>query len=378
MKILITGGAGFIGVNLAFKLKARGHKVVILDNLHPQIHGPQPEETSSLYRSIKNKFEFHRRDVTIANDWFKVLDGVEVIVHLAAETGTGQSMYEIEKYTQVNSIGTALLLDILANTKQHHVKKIVIASSRAIYGEGKYFSEELGTVYPDQRKDSDMSRGDFEVKYPGASSPLQLLPTDEISKIHPSSVYGITKQNQEQLVMCVCPSLGIDCVAFRYQNVYGPGQSLKNPYTGILSIFSTLIKTNKPINIFEDGLESRDFVFIEDATDATILGIEKEEANGEIFNVGYGAPVNVLTVARTLVKKYGIDVPLNITGNYRIGDIRHNYADLQKIKSLLGYQPKYDFEAGISSFVAWVNEQEIAESRFEHSYNEMKSKGLLK
>jgi dTDP-L-rhamnose 4-epimerase len=223
-----------------------------------------------------------------------------------------------------------------------------------------------------------MLKGDFEVKYPGTSTPLQLLPTDEDSKIHPLSVYGITKQNQEQMVMCVCKSIGIHAVAFRYKNVYGPGQSLHNPYTGMLSIFSTLIKNEKPINIFEDGLESRDFVFIDDATDVTILGIEKEEANGQIFNVGSGVATSVITVAQTLIKKYGIDVPLQVSGNFRIGDIRHNYADLKKTNSYLGYVPKWPFETGIASLVEWVNEQQIFESKFDDSFNEMKSKGLLK
>lgn len=377
MKIVITGGSGFIGSNLALKLLSRGHDVVVMDALTEQIHGSDPENTSPLFRNIKGKTKFYRGNVCIKEHWEKILPGAEVIVHLAAETGTGQSMYEIEKYTRVNIGGTSLMLDILANNK-HTIKKVVIASSRAIYGEGKYISEEYGPVYPEGRVTEDMSRGDFEVKFKNNTAPLKLTATDEESKIHPSSVYGITKQNQEQMVMCVCRSLNINAVSLRYQNVYGPGQSLKNPYTGILSIFSTLIKTNKPINIFEDGKESRDFVYIDDVVSATVLAIEKEEANGEIFNVGTGVPTNVLHVARTLVSNYGINVPINITGNFRVGDIRHNYADLAKIERLLGYRPGFDFETGIRSFVTWVNEQEITESRFDDSMGEMKSKGLLK
>jgi dTDP-L-rhamnose 4-epimerase len=202
--------------------------------------------------------------------------------------------------------------------------------------------------------------------------------TDEESKIHPTSVYGITKQNQEQMVMVVCKALGIAPVAFRYQNVYGPGQSLSNPYTGILSIFSTLIRNKKPVNIFEDGKESRDFVFIDDVVRATILGIEKDEANGEVFNVGTGTATTVMEVAQQLLKNYGIEVPLQISGNFRIGDIRHNYSDNRKIEKLLGFVPSVSFASGVAKFTAWVMEQEIISSRFEESVEEMKSKGLLK
>lgn len=378
MKILITGGAGFIGSNLALTLLKRRHSVVILDNLSEQIHGKEPAITSPLYRTVKDKVDFIKGNVCSRSDWEKALKDVEVVVHLAAETGTGQSMYEIHKYTEVNIGGTSLLLDILACDKKMRVKKVVVASSRSIYGEGKYYSDEFGFVYPEHRITADMEKGDFEVKIKGSKSPLRLMPTDENSKIHPSSVYGITKQNQEQMVMCVCQSLNIDSVALRYQNVYGPGQSLHNPYTGILSIFSTLIKTNKPINIFEDGKESRDFVYIDDVVKATVLAIEKNEANGEVFNVGTGVPVNVSEVADSLVKNFSIEVPVKITGNFRLGDIRHNYADLAKISKVLGFLPEVDFHTGIQKFVSWVNEQQIGESRFESSIEEMKSKGLLK
>ena len=294
----------------------------------------------------------------------------------SAETGTGQSMYEVEKYVDVNINGTALMLNLLVNGS-YNVKKVVVASSRSIYGEGKYISKELGAVYPTQRESIHMDQGDFEVKYPNSSA-LTLVGTDEESKIHPSSVYGITKQNQEQMVLTVCPTVGIAGVAFRYQNVYGPGQSLKNPYTGILSIFSTQIKNGNNINIFEDGLESRDFVYIDDVVDATILGLEKEEANNQVFNVGTGVATNVLTVANELVKNYGIDVSINVSGNYRLGDIRHNYADLTKINRLLGFSPKVSFEVGLKNFAEWVNTQEVQEDKYQKSIDEMKAKGLYK
>lgn len=374
--ILITGGAGFIGSNLALKLVDKGYKVTVLDNLSPQIHGKTPTETSSLYLSIKDRVKFILGTVTSEEDWIKAIEGQDAIVHYAAETGTGQSMYEVKKYIDVNINGTALLLDLLVNTK-HNVKKVIVASSRSIYGEGKYISQELGAVYPTQRTADYMDQGDFEVKYPG-SSKLMLVATDEMSKIHPSSVYGITKQNQEQMVLTVCPTIGIAGVAFRYQNVYGPGQSLKNPYTGILSIFSTQIKNGNGINIFEDGKETRDFVFIDDVVDATILGLEKDEANNEVFNVGTGVATDVLEVANSLIKNYGVDVPVTVSGNYRLGDIRHNYADLTKIKNLLGFEPKVSFNEGLAKFTAWVNTQDVQEDQYQKSIDEMKSKGLYK
>lgn len=376
-KVLISGGAGFIGSNLALHLLEHGYEVTVLDNLSEQIHGADAETTSPLYRSIKDKVRFIKGTVTSVDDWKKAIADNEVIVHLAAETGTGQSMYQVSKYVDVNIGGTAIMLDLLANHKTN-VKKVVIASSRAIYGEGKYISKELGVVYPEHRTAALMDAGNFEVTYPGATSPLQLTATDEESKIHPSSVYGITKYNQEQMVMTVCSSIGIAAVAFRYQNVYGPGQSLSNPYTGILSIFSTLIKNNKPINIFEDGKESRDFVFIDDVVNATFLGIEKDEANGQVFNVGTGVATTVEEVASLLVEYYNVKVPLQISGNYRLGDIRHNYADISKIERTLSFKPSVDFKTGLKKFTEWVNGQQVQSSKYEESIREMKAKGLMK
>lgn len=378
IKILVTGGAGFIGSNLSLKLLSKGYEVTILDNLSKQIHGANPDKTSPLYNSIKNKVHFIEGSVTNREDWLKAIDSVDCIVHLAAETGTGQSMYEIEKYVGVNIGGTALMLDILTNTN-HTVKKVVVAESRAIYGEGRYYSKELNQfVYPTERSEAAMRAGDFEVKYKGCDSPLKLVGTTEDSMIHPTSVYGITKQVQGQLVHLVCPSIGIASVSYRYQNVYGPGQSLSNPYTGILSIFSTRIRNGNGINIFEDGKETRDFVYIDDVVDATILGIEKEEANGHVFNVGTGVATDVLTVARTLIEKYEIDVPVTISGNFRLGDIRHNYADITAARTILGFEPKWSFSDGIGEFVKWVNEQGVQEDKYEASIEEMKKKGLYK
>lgn len=355
--ILISGGAGFIGSNIAIKLISKGHKVTVLDNLHPQIHGQNPEN-SYLFNTIRGKVNFIQGDVRNRSDWQNSIQGQDAIIHLAAETGTGQSMYEILRYSETNTIGTAMLLDILANEK-HTVKKIIIASSRAIYGEGKYSCDEHGIVYPNHRSNENALIGDYECKCPLCDGNIKLLPTDEQSQSHPTSVYGITKLNQEQLVLTVCKSLNIPAVAFRYQNVYGPGQSLSNPYTGILAIFSMQIKSGDIINVYEDGKESRDFVYINDVVDATIAGIEKEEANFEVFNVGFGKPIDVLTVAHILKDQYHSNTDILINGFYRFGDIRHNFADISKIRSLLGYTAKYDFNSGILNFVNWVNQQSM-------------------
>jgi len=371
--ILITGGAGFIGSNLSLKLIEKGYNITVLDSLSSQIHSSD----SPLYNSIKGKVNFIKGSVLSYDSWKKSLKNIDVVIHLAAETGTGQSMYEIEKYTDVNIRGTSILLDILTN-EQHSIKKLLVASSRAIYGEGKYSCPSHGIVYPNERTDSDMRTGDFSIKCPICFSHAKLLPTDESSKIHPSSIYGITKQVQEQMFMTVGKSLGIPVVAFRYQNVYGPGQSLSNPYTGILSIFSTRIKNGNDINIFEDGRESRDFIYIDDVIEATILGLEKDEANFEVFNVGSGKATDVMTVANTLVEIYQSNSKVTISGNYRIGDIRDNYADLSKIKSKLNFKPKISFEEGIINFTKWVSSQKIVEDNYEISINEMKKKGLYK
>ena len=374
--ILITGGAGFIGSRLALALKQRGATVTVLDNLSPQIHGSNPR-TSALFKAIDGQVRFIEADVTNREALTAALAGQHAVVHYAAETGTGQSMYQIDHYARINVGGTALLLDILAN-QPHSVQRVVVASSRSIYGEGKYYSAEHGVVYPGHRAAAVMSAGQFEVQHPAGGSALQLLATDEDSLIHPSSVYGITKQVQEQLVMTVCPTLNIAGVALRYQNVYGPGQSLSNPYTGILSIFSNLIMSGKPINIFEDGLESRDFVYIDDVVAATVQSLFNPAAANAVFNVGSGPPVDVMTVARTLVRLLGTEVPIAVSGNFRIGDIRHNYACLQKAERLLGFTPQFDFEAGIRLFCDWVKTQGPVQSDYEGSIAEMKQKGLLK
>ena len=375
-KILVTGGAGFIGSSLVLKLLNKDYKVVVLDNLSEQIHGKDPER-SFTYNLIKDKVKFIKGDVRNIDDWKNALKDIDIVVHLAAETGTGQSMYEINKYIETNIGGTGKLLEILTNGN-HKVNKLIIASSRSVYGEGKFKCNKHGIVYPEARKEVDMVKGDFEVKCPICKLNVSLLATDEESLLHPTSVYGFSKQAQEQLCLIVGKSIKIPVVAFRFHNVYGPGQSLKNPYTGILSIFSTRIKNGNDINIFEDGNESRDFVYIDDVTDAILLGIEKDNANNKIFNVGSGERSNVISVAETLYEKYEVKTKMKISGNYRLGDIRHNIADVSYINKELGYKSKVTIQEGISKFIDWVEQQEVETDNYNKSIQEMKKKGLFK
>lgn len=376
-KVLITGGAGFIGSNLARRLLTMNFDVLVLDNLSEQIHGTNPESTSTLYNSIKNETNFINGDVSNQKDWDKALKDVEIVMHFAAQTGTGQSMYEVSKYCNVNINGTALLLDHIIN-KQHSIKKVILASSRAVYGEGKYYCPKDGSVFPEERKETNLLNGDFEPTCPICSSAVKVTPTDENSKLHPTSIYGISKLTQEKMLISILKPLKIPVVTLRFQNVYGPGQSLSNPYTGILSIFSSLIKNNKKINIFEDGKESRDFVYISDAVDAIMLAIENSNADYQIFNVGSGEAVTVSDVVKKLIALYNISVPYNVSGNFRLGDIRHNVADLSKINKMLGFVPKYTFDQGLKLFAKWVDKQILNELEYETSLDMMKSKNLLK
>jgi dTDP-L-rhamnose 4-epimerase len=373
--VLITGGAGFIGSRLATALVNRGHRVRVLDSLSPQIHGDSPE-TSALYQSIRGIVDFRRGSVTNEVDVLASLEDVDTVVHLAAETGTGQSMYAIRHYSDVNVGGTALLLDVIANRKIP-VQRLVVASSRAVYGEGKYCCDTHGAVYPASRLAAEMTRGDFDVHCPHCARVVSTLPTDEATPANPTSVYGVTKLTQEQLVLAVGRALGISAIAFRYQNVYGPGQSLSNPYTGILSIFSTRIRYGREINIFEDGKESRDFVFVDDVVEATVAGVEHDEPIVDVFNVGSAAAVTVSEIASRLQTLLGVQVATVVSGQFRVGDIRHNVADIEKIRAVLGWQPRTTVVDGLQSFTAWVKTQPPQRDGYDASLQELRAKGLF-
>jgi dTDP-L-rhamnose 4-epimerase len=373
-RILITGGAGFIGSYLCEQLHWKGYAVTILDNLSPQIHSCW--EGSFLYNKIKDKCTFFKGDVREKDDWLKALEQADAVVHLAAETGTGQSMYEVGRYYDVNVQGTAVLLDILVN-EPHSVKKLVIASSRAIYGEGKYITQQGDVVYPTGRKAEDMKKGIFDLLDSVTGKPLTVLATDEGSLLHPTSIYGLTKLAQEQMIMLMGRQLGIPAVALRFQNVYGPGQSLTNPYTGLLAVFSNRIRNGNALDIYEDGFESRDFVYISDVVQSVLLSLESEHANNEVFNVGSGIPTPILRVAELMNAIFGASVELRISGRFRVGDIRHNMADIERISKKLGYKPEVPFEQGLQQFVEWVLKQDLIEDKYDQSIQEIKAKGLM-
>lgn len=375
--VLITGGAGFIGTRLTRKFVDAGYDVTILDALIPQVHGEDAERTSSLFGSVADIADVIRGSVTDAEAIARAVEGNSIVVHLAAETGTGQSMYEIDRYVEANVGGTGKLLDFLTN-HDSEVRRLVVASSRSIYGEGAYKRANGQIVYPPPRAEADLSAGIFEVRDSETGEPLTPVSTPESAKLHPSSVYGITKQMQESLVMTVAPGIGIEPVSLRYQNVYGPGQSLKNPYTGILSIFSTLITQGREINIFEDGKESRDFVYIDDVVDATFLAAVHPDAAGHIFNVGSGIATTVDDVVSALFAAFGKQVPTRVSGNYRIGDIRYNVADTERLRKRLGFAPRVDFGDGVRRFVEWVQTESVEDSGYERSLKEMSERNLLK
>jgi len=374
--VLITGGAGFIGSALARRLVAAGHRVNVLDSLLAQVHGADPATTSPLLQSLEGVADVQVGSVTSTDDLRQALAGATIVVHLAAETGTGQSMYEIDRYVETNVGGTAKLLNLLTN-EPHSVRRILVASSRSIYGEGAYETASGEVVFPPHRSADDMAAGDFDVHAPGEGE-LTMIPTPETALLHPSSVYGITKQSQEALILTTAPAIGVEAVSLRYQNVYGPGQSLKNPYTGILSIFSTLIRQGKPINIFEDGEESRDFVFIEDVVEATYLACVTPGVSGSVLNVGSGVKTTVTEVVEGLFRAFGTTVPVTVSGNFRVGDIRHNVADTSRIREALGFSSRIGFDEGIERFVAWVLREPLEEDSYERSLAEMSARNLLK
>lgn len=371
-RILITGGAGFIGSHLSLRLTDMGCDVTVLDNLSPQIHG----KISPLFETIRNRVRFIKGDVRHREDWVRAIDAQEAVIHLAAETGTGQSMYEIERYVDVNIRGTALMLDVLAH-EPHSIRKLLLASSRAIYGEGKAHCANCGIVYPRERKEEHLSRGDFCVKCPMCGRNTEVRPTDENSKQHPSSIYGITKLTQEQLMLTAGTAMGIAVSVLRYQNVYGPGQSLTNPYTGILSIFSTRILNGHYIDVFEDGNETRDFVYVDDVIDATIAALTSHDLNNQVFNVGSGVQTSIVVVASLLAELFNKTTDIRISGKFRIGDIRHNVASIERIHDQLAYMPRFSFNEGLKRFVSWAMTQEIPEDTYDKSTNEIRQIGMM-
>jgi len=374
MKVLITGGAGFIGQHVTRLLLRRDISVTILDNYLPQVHG----EAGQLPVDLAGEVRSVRGDVADPVAIKDALQGVDRILHLAAETGTGQSMYEIGRYARTNLEGTAQLFDYLAKTPSRNIDRIVVASSRAIYGEGAYKCEREGVVYPQSRDSADKQLGRFDPLCPVCKGACMAIATPESAPPQPSSFYGLTKLTQEQMVLLFGQVLRIPSIALRYQNVYGPGQSLQNPYTGILAIFSNLARVGQPIRVFEDGMESRDFVYIDDVVAATVTALLAPMEGYHSVNVGSDERITVLQVAEQIAAHFESRSKVQVTGAFREGDIRHGFADLTCAKQLLGYYPAWAFRDGLEHFLNWAEQFAPSTEGYEHSLAEMRERGLLR
>lgn len=379
-RVLVSGGAGFIGSATVRALLLEGWQVRVLDNLLPQVHGSNPEHSTS-FRSIRSEIDFVHGDVRDFNIWNQALEGQHAVIHLAALTGTGQSMYQAREYTAVNDGGTAALLECLTE-RRHAPSHVVVASSRAVYGEGSYRRPSDGRiVHPLPRASADLEMGHFAPRCPHTGEALEPIPTAEDSPLSPASVYAVTKLAQEQLVLSVCGALGITATALRYQNVFGGGQSLQNPYTGILSIFWRAIREEQTINVFEDGHAARDFVHISDTVRANMAAVSRATGASSIVNVGTGVATTVLDALHALQRHLGREARYEVSGDFRLGDIRHCVADTRRMHDLLGIEATLSFDEGCREFVAWA-EQNAGDSAptatYAQSLDELRSRGLMR
>ena len=353
-RILVTGGAGFIGSHLVDKLVSDGKDVTVLDNFDPQVH--QKRKPKYLNKNAR----YVEGDIRDESALKKSLEGVDAIFHFAAKVGVGQSMYEIKEYTSANTLGTASLWEHITRTRLD-IKKFIVASSMSIYGEGAYNCSKCGSISPHLRSDEKLKKREWEFSCPGCGSHLTSAGTSEDKRLLSTSVYAITKKDQEEFSLCLGISYKIPTVALRFFNVYGPRQALSNPYTGACAIFSSRIKNEKPPIIYEDGLQTRDFIDVRDIVQASVLAMESEKMDYDFFNVGTGKAVTINEVAQTLIDLYGKEVKLDITGKYRAGDIRHCYADIKKIKKL-GFKPKISLKEGLKNLVEWGRSEKAVDN----------------
>lgn len=372
-RVLVTGGAGFIGRRLVRRLLEEGSAVTVLDALVESVHGPDPDVPAELEGA-----RFLHGDVRDAADWRSALEGTGLVYHLAAETGTGESMYRARRYVDVNVGGTALLCDLIG-AMDAPPRRVVLASSRAVYGEGPYRCPAHGVVHPAPRSRERLAAGAWEPECPTCGMTLDPHPAGPGTPARPVSVYGLTKRDQEELLLELLPARGVEAVALRFQNVYGPGQSLRNPYTGILSIFSVRLLAGEGVNVFEDGRESRDFVHVDDVVEALLRSGEADlAAHAHVLDVGSGRPTSVLEVARLLADACGAPPDrIRVSGDYRVGDIRHAFCDPGPLRDALGVSPSIPLAEGVRGLVAWVRDSERVESRLDQALEEMRAAGLM-
>lgn len=368
--VLVTGGAGFIGSHLVDALVAEGHRVRVLDALVEQVHGADAQPLH-----LNSEAEFIQADVCDRASVDKALAGIDVVFHEAAEVGVGQSMYEIERYVRANDLGTAVLLEAVLG-RQNQIKKLVVASSMSIYGEGAYECEKCGKVYPQLRPSEQLLARRWELECSSCGEQLKPAPTSEDKPLFPTSVYAVTKQDQEQFCLAIGRSYKIPTVALRYFNVYGTRQALSNPYTGVCAIFSArLLNGNAPM-IFEDGEQTRDFVHVSDIVQANLCALKTDRADYQAINVGTGTATSVREVCNLLASGLGLNLEPEIVGKYREGDIRHCVSDITRARTLLGYEPKVSLATGIPELLGWVREQ-AAKDQVASATAELESRQLV-
>ncbi len=371
MKVLVTGGAGFIGSHLVDGLIEKGYEVRVIDNLEPQVHrGKEPEY-------LNKKADYIFGDIRKREDLERAISGVEAVFHLASRVGVGQSQYEIDMYVETNIGGTGLLFDTLINCP-NKVKKVLLAGSMSSYGEGLYKCSNCAKirVRPNLRSEEQLKKKEWELKCPICNKIITQIPISEDDELRVNSVYALTKKVQEGISLLIGKTYAIPVVILRYFNVYGPRQSLSNPYTGVMAIFLSRLKNNQPPVIYEDGLQSRDFISIYDIVKANILSLEKKEADFETFNVGTGKQRTILEVAKILASSLGKDIKPEISGRFRKGDVRHCFAGIKKIKRKLGFEAEVSFSDGIRDLIRWSKRAE-AKDYFEKAEGELKSRGLI-
>ncbi len=369
-RVLVTGGAGFVGSHLVDALLERGDRVRIFDNLDPQVHGPERRPPSWLAGDAELVIG-DMRDAEAVGD---ALRNVEVVYHLAAAVGVGQSMYQIADYTAVNTLGTAHLLQTLVD-REMELERLVVASSMSIYGEGRYIRPDGGQPTVTQRPPEQLRAHEWELRDTDGTV-LQPRPTHEAKPLDPTSIYALTKADQERMTLQIGAAYGIPSVALRFFNIYGPRQALSNPYTGVAAIFSSRLLNGNPPVVFEDGKQSRDFVSVHDIVRALLLAAESPGAVGGAFNIGSGRSVTINEVAATLARVLDVDAEPEITGRYRVGDIRHCYADITGAREALGYEPRVTFEQGMEELVAWLRAQERPDDGVQRHAAELAARGL--
>jgi dTDP-L-rhamnose 4-epimerase len=370
--VLVTGGAGFIGSFLVDALVEQGYDVRIYDALVPQVHGAG----QALPEYLNPAAEFIKGDVRDRAALERAMQGVDVVYHLAAAVGVAQSMYQIQYYAEANTLGGAVLLDLLANS-DHGVRKVIVASSMSIYGEGRYECPEHGVVFPRLRPESQLRARNWEMGCPQCGRDVNALPTDEEKPLFPTSIYAVTKRDHEEMFLSMGLAYNLPTVALRFFNAYGPRQALSNPYTGVMAIFSGRLLNGQPPVIYEDGRQTRDFTHVSDIVQGLLLAMEKPEADYQVFNLGTGVPTSIAGVAGMLSQHLtGGDIVPQILNQYRAGDIRHCYADVTKARQVLGFEPRVSLEDGLGDLLDWVKEQ-TAEDRFDHAEKELAAKALV-